>query len=111
MDKIVELASQYALPAAAATVGAMCLDAKHHIVKDLGASRATRAFRKSVKDAHDRLGDYCTLYHLIESNDSSAEAFWFEGRSWTYGEVRLETDRLAQWFIDQGIKAKGTFPV
>jgi hypothetical protein len=110
MDNLVEIASRYALPAAAAaTVGAMYTDAKHHIVKDINAWRANRWFRWVVVEASKLMGDYYTLYHVIELNDPKAEAFWFEGRSWTFADLSRGADKLAQWFLDQGIRTKGTF--
>jgi hypothetical protein len=108
MDKVIEIASQCAFMAAIAGMGTMYLDAKHHIVKDIGVWCARRRLRMLVKEAFRRFGGYCTLYHLIEFNDPQAEAFWFEERCWTYREVRSEADKLAQWFQDQGLRTKGT---
>ena len=53
--------------------------------------------------------NYYTLYHAIELNDPKAEGFCFEGRSWTFADVRRDADKLAQWLLDQGIQTKGTF--
>ena len=50
MVNLVEVASRYTLPAAAATVGAMYMDAKHHIVKDINAWRAKRRFPRVVAE-------------------------------------------------------------
>ena len=108
MDTIVDVASQYALPAAVATVGAMYLDAKHHIVKDINDWRGKRQMGKIIAEGAERMGDYCTLYHALEMNDPKAEGFWFEQRSWTFADIRREADKLAQWFMDQGVRTKGT---
>jgi hypothetical protein len=107
MDNLIELASSYVLPVAVATVGAMYLDAKHHIVKDIAAWRACRQFQQAMAETEQLMGDYCTLYHALELNDPMAEAFWFEGRTWTFAEVGREADKLAQWYLDQGIRTKG----
>ena len=109
MDTLVEVASRYALPAAAATVGAMYMNAKHHIVKDINAWRAKQRFQGVVAEGAKLMGDYYTLYHAIKLNDPKAEALWFEGRSWSFADVRREADKLAQWFLDQGIRTKGIF--
>jgi len=85
----------------------MYLDAKHHITKDLRDWSTKRKMPKAIAEVGKRLGDYWTLYHAIEFLDPELEAFWFEGRSWKYGEVRREADKLAQWFLDQGVKTKG----
>jgi len=102
-----EVVPQYALPAALATVGAMYLDAKHHIAKDLTTWYGRRQFAGIVKEGQELMGDYWTLYHALELNDPKADAFWFEGRSWTFEGVRREADKLAQWLIDQGVKTAG----
>jgi len=107
MDTLVDVATRYALPAAAATVGAMYLDAKHHIVKDISNWRRGREFQNILAEGEELMGDYYTLYHALELNDQKADAFWFEGRSWTFADVRREADKLAQWFLDQGIRTKG----
>ena len=105
-----ELTSRFALPVAAAVVGGMYLDAKHHIVKDITAWRARRQFNNNIAECARLMGDYCTLYHAIDYVDPKAEALWFEGRSWTYADLKREADRLAQWFVDEGIRTKGIFP-
>ena len=99
---------KYVLPAAVATAGAMYLDAKHHILKDISTWRASRKFRKLLGENAKLFGDYHTLYHALELNNPNAHAFWFEGLPWTFGEVREMADRLAQWFLDRGIRTKGT---
>ena len=107
MDTLVDVATRYALPAAVATVGAMYLDAKHHIVKDISNWRKGKEFQNILAEGRELMGDYYTLYHALELNDPKADAFWFEGRSWTFADVRREADKLAQWFLDQGIRTKG----
>ena len=107
MENIVGLASRYAAPVAAAAAGALYLDAKHHIVKDIRDWQSKRAVQNIIAEGAKLMGDYYTLYHCLEFNDIKAEAFWFEGRSWTYGDVKRDADKLAQWFLDQGIRTKG----
>jgi hypothetical protein len=107
MDTFVDVASQYVLPATAATIGAMYLDAKHHIVKDINEWRGKRKMGNVISEAAQMMGDYCTLYHALELNDPKAEGFWFEQRSWTFADIRREADKLAQWFMDQGVRTKG----
>jgi hypothetical protein len=109
MENIMEVAAQYALPAAAATVGAMYFDAKHHVVKDIRDWRTKRKFQSIAAEGAKLMGDYFTIYRILELNDPKAEGFWFENRSWTFSEIIREADRLAQWFIDQGIRTKGFF--
>jgi hypothetical protein len=108
MDNLIDVATQYALPAATAAVGAMYLNAKFHITKDLNDWRTKRKFGGIVAEGAKAMGDYYTLYHALELNDQTKDAFWFEGQSWNFADVRREADKLAQWFIDQGIQTKGT---
>jgi hypothetical protein len=107
MENLLDVAAQYALPATVATVGAMYLDAKYHIAKDLSDWRNKRKFAGVIAEGAKAMGDYCTIYHALGLNDQKRDAFWFEGRSWTFADVRREADKLAQWFIDQGIHTKG----
>jgi len=107
MENLFDVAAQYALPATVATVGAMYLDAKYHIAKDLNDWRSKRKFSGVIAEGAKAMGDYYTLYHALELNNQKQDAFWFEGRSWTFADVRREADKLAQWFINQGIHTKG----
>jgi len=107
MENLIDVATQYALPTAVATVGAMYLDAKYHIAKDINDWRTKRKFGGVVAEGAQAMGDYYTLYHALELNDQKKDAFWFEGRCWSFADVRREADKLAQWFIDQGIQTKG----
>ena len=34
------------------------------------------------------LGDTVTLYALFDRVDERVEALWFEGKTWTYGELK-----------------------
>ena len=107
MENLIGVASQYALPTAVAAVGAMYLDAKFHLAKDINDWRTKRKFGGVVAEGAKAMRDYYTLYHALELNDQKKDAFWFEGRSWTFEDVRREADKLAQWFIDHGIQTKG----
>jgi hypothetical protein len=108
MESLAQIASQYVLPITVATVAGMYIDAKYHLVKDYQKWRSVQKFRKNVvADVAKRMEDYYTVYHALEWHDPKAEGFWFEGRTWTFGEIRKEADRLAQWFLDQGIQTKG----
>jgi hypothetical protein len=108
MDSMLDVSTKYALPAALAAVGAMYLDAKHFIMKDFRSWSAKRhLYKDNVPLITKMMGEYYGIYHAITFNDPNTEGFWFEGRSWTFGQITKEADKLAQWFIDQGIKTKG----
>jgi hypothetical protein len=34
------------------------------------------------------LGDTCTLYRIFDIVKPDIEALWFEGRTWTYGQLK-----------------------
>jgi hypothetical protein len=108
MGSVIDLVQKYALPVTFASLGTMYLDAKHHVTKDINAWRERRRLLRLVDEGFRLLGDYITVYHFIELNDPEVEAFWFEGRSWTFGDVRQEVGKLAQWFLDEGVKQNGT---
>ena len=64
------------------------LNAKISVGTDLQQLRNDRAWMKRAMKLIDDLGDTCTLYHLFDKVDSKIKALWFEGRTWTYGELK-----------------------
>lgn len=74
--------------AAAALAGSAYLNAKFSIGTDLKQLSHDRAFgarlMKRVKDA----GPNCTMYGMFDLVDESNELLWFEGKSWTYGQIK-----------------------
>jgi hypothetical protein len=64
------------------------LNAKLAIGTDLRQLRDDREWQNRLMDRIRTYGDRCTLYHMLERADPDAEALWFEGRSWTYRELK-----------------------
>ena len=83
MDPVTVVAATSAALAAGAY-----LNAKWSVGIDVRNLRHDRAWGKRLGEFIDALGDTVTLYHMFSRVDPHAEALWFEGRSWTYGEMK-----------------------
>jgi hypothetical protein len=76
----------------AATVAAGAyLNAKLAIGTDLRQLRYDREWISRLGRRIQELGDTCTLYAIFDRVDQNLEALWFEGRTWTYGELKSGT--------------------
>ena len=68
-------------------------NAKFGIKADIDSLRDEAAFGKRLGQRIGELGDTCTLYgmlrRVIEVNkQGSAEALWFENKTWTYDQLK-----------------------
>jgi len=78
------------LVAAALATGAY-VNAKFGIGIDLQQLCYDREWNKRLGERIQELGDTCTLYRMFDMVDPNIEALWFEGRTWTYGELKRGT--------------------
>ncbi|PMD57848.1 bifunctional fatty acid transporter and acyl-CoA synthetase [Hyaloscypha bicolor E] len=101
------LSNPQMLMAAAALFGATgaYLDARYGVSYDLRKLSQIRTSRKRVGERIRELGGEATLYRLLELADQGAEALWFEGRSLTYGEMKINVDQLAEFLRRHGVQA------
>lgn len=76
------------LISAAAVATSAYLNAKLSISIDFQQLSYDRAWRNRLGERIQQLGDTCTLYHMFDLVNSNVEALWFEGRIWTYGELK-----------------------
>lgn len=96
--------------AASAIAGGMYLDAKYNIRDDLAQLRGGRNVAKYLQEHQQLNGDEdYSFYHLLHmtydaNHHTKAEALVFEGRSWTYRQLREEIGRLAEAFARLGIR-------
>ncbi|KAG7153008.1 Long-chain fatty acid transport protein 4 like [Verticillium longisporum] len=89
--------------AAATVVGALYANRRYGVSYDINQLLAEKSFRKRFQERVGALGNDMTVFHMFELADPRAEALWFEGRTWTYGEVLAEASRLAAIFHRQGV--------
>jgi hypothetical protein len=73
---------------AAAAAGGAYLDAKLHLRRDVKHLLSERRFKQRMGKRIELLGDHVTMYHIMELADQGASGLWFEGRSWTYAEMK-----------------------
>lgn len=99
------MASSIGAVAAVGAIGAY-LDAKYHIASDINSMLAARRKNRIVdglmKQYHDNFSPYHGLHVQVGKNDDLL-AMDFEGRTWTYGELRIEIERLERYFRSIGV--------
>jgi hypothetical protein len=86
MDQI----STKALAAATAALvaSATYIDGHYAISRDIKHLLSDRRFGQRIQGKCQQLGQHATLYHHMELADPAADALWFEGREWTYAEMK-----------------------
>lgn len=88
----------------AALSSAIYADKKYAISSDLKSMRQSKVFLTAMAATLDRLGDNVSVYRILELADQDAEALWFEGRTWTFAQLKMEIDRLATLLYDQNTR-------
>lgn len=89
MDVGLPISQQAAVVGAAAlTAAAAYVNAKLSIGRDLKTLRYEKSFGQRLGQKIGELGDTCTMYAIFDQVDPEVEALWFEGRTWTYGELK-----------------------
>jgi hypothetical protein len=77
-----------ALVSAAALAAGAYLNAKLSIGTDIQQIRDARAWGKRLGSRIQGMGDTCSLYAIFDKVSPEIEVLWFEGRTWTYGELK-----------------------
>lgn len=95
------------ITAVAATATWMYLDAKYSIRSDVAQILGARRVPKYVQQLYKIHGEHdWSFYHVLHATyglNDNTEAFVFESRSWTYGQLRGEIGRLSETFQRMGI--------
>jgi len=68
--------------------GATYIDGHYAITRDIKHLLSDRRYGQRIQARCQQLANHATLYHWLELADPKAEALWFEGRSWTYAEMK-----------------------
>ncbi|TVY85285.1 Fatty acid transporter protein [Lachnellula suecica] len=95
-----------ALVGAAALAAGAYLNAKLSISPDIKQLRNDRAWGNRLQARIQSLGDSCSIYHIFDQVDPANEFLWFEGRTWTYGEIKKVVHRLAVYLESNGVSSK-----
>lgn len=77
-----------ALVGAAALAAGAYLNGKLSISQDVKQLRHDWAWATRLGTRIADLGDCCSIYHIFNRVDPTLEFLWFEGKSWTYGELK-----------------------
>lgn len=86
------------LAASAAAAAAGLLYANHAlgVSRDISQYRLDASFTKRFPEFIDSLGPQSPhLYRMLELADPTADALWFEGRTWNYRAMKQQVDELA----------------
>jgi len=76
------------IASAAAVAAGAYLNAKLSIGVDFKQLKNDRQWGQRLGAIIQGLGDTCTLYRMFERVESENEALWFEGKTWTYRELK-----------------------
>ncbi|TVY47372.1 Fatty acid transporter protein [Lachnellula cervina] len=95
-----------ALVGAAALAAGAYLNAKLAISPDIQQMRHERAWGERFQSRIANLGDSCSIYHMFDGIDPELEFLWFEGKAWTYGEIKSYAHRLAALLESEGVSKK-----
>ncbi|KAL3425863.1 AMP-binding enzyme [Phlyctema vagabunda] len=94
-----------ALAVPAALAAGAYVNAKFAIGTDLKAIRHDREWGTRLQQRLTEAGGNCTLYGMFNRIDESATLLWFEGKEWTYGELKTEVKKFAKILQDNGVVA------
>ena len=75
--------------AVAGAAGAAYLNAKLSLGADIEKLSYDREWKARLDERIRGFGERCTLYQVFDGVELEREALWFEGRSWTYGELKM----------------------
>lgn len=93
---------------AATALAGVVLDKKYSIRSDIAQILSARKQRKYYEQLTRECGeDDWSFYHVLHrtyGKNEYDEAFLFEDRSWTFGQVRAEVGRLAHEFERMGVR-------
>ncbi|KAK2800128.1 hypothetical protein FQN50_008223 [Emmonsiellopsis sp. PD_5] len=92
---------------AALSAAAGYLNAKFSISTDIRDIRDSRSFSRRIQERAARAKDTQSLYGVfiqLKVKDE-VDAVWFEGRTLSYGELRLRVNQFAGVLHDRGVKA------
>ena len=79
--------------AAAALATAAGLNAALGLTYDVRQLRESREFGVRLQQWIELLGSRVTLYHMLELANETADAIWFEGKSWSYRAMKMGISR------------------
>ncbi|KAL4870047.1 hypothetical protein BDV12DRAFT_69309 [Aspergillus spectabilis] len=110
-----EFLSEISVPAVAAAsalsvAAGAYLNAKFSISTDLATIFNDRAWTKRLGERMAQLGGTTTVYGMLQrvvdaEGHGSTEALWFEGKTWTYAELKDLADRLAALLQERDVHA------
>jgi hypothetical protein len=80
--------SSLAVLSTGALATAAYVNAKLGVGQDLKELKYEKNYQERIGQLIKKLGDTCSLYQIFENVDPAVESLWFEGRTWTNGELK-----------------------
>lgn len=76
------------LAGAALIAGGSYINARYGIGTDIREISHEKKGVKRLLENFSKLGENCTIYNLFSRSNPTSDALWFEGQSWTYGQLK-----------------------
>ncbi|KFX87522.1 hypothetical protein V490_08193 [Pseudogymnoascus sp. VKM F-3557] len=92
------------LAGAALVIGGSYINARYGIGTDIREIRHEKNGVKRLLENYSQLGESCTIYNVFSRADPTSDALWFEGQTWTYGQLKQEVDRLSSFLHEKGVQ-------
>lgn len=80
-----------ALGVPAAVAAGAYINAKFTLSTDWKTIRHEREWLQRLQNRLKETGGTCTLWGMFDRVHPGAELLWFEGKTWTYGQIKLGT--------------------
>ncbi len=77
------------LASAALVAGGSYINARYGIGTDIREIKREKNGVKRLFENYSQLGESCTIYNVFSRADPTSDALWFEGQTWTYGQLKL----------------------
>lgn len=76
------------LAGAALVIGGSYINARYGIGTDIREIKHEKNGVKRLFGNFSQLGEGCTIYNVFSRADPTSNALWFEGQTWTYGQLK-----------------------
>lgn len=76
------------LAGAALVAGGSYINARYGFETDIREIKRERNGVKRLFENFSQLGESCTIYNVFSRADPTSDALWFEGQTWTYGQLK-----------------------
>lgn len=76
------------LAGAALVAGGSYINARYGIETDIREIKRENNGVKRLFENFSQLGESCTIYNVFSRADPTSDSLWFEGQTWTFGQLK-----------------------